>query len=215
MARRGMHAWSCVLAAALGSSGCEAKTRGAAEEDPSPAPETEPLDLAVDRVDIAHGALRVSATMRDGSADVRVTLGNECNGRDVGGGMATPSSFVWMFGEDDLAGALGCDLEVVARAKTPTGYVLRTASLAVSAEVVPPSSGERTPLPSTSRSTTDGELAFAPGSAEERWSVPLRDFARAVLSSRPLRVGSTSFDPSVCIGGIELETEQTDVTLAE
>ena len=214
MARRDVAVHSCVFFAGLLTLGCEGKTRDTLQEDQSGTPESEPLDLSIDRVDISHGGLRVTATMHGGSADVWVTLGDDCKGREVGGGMATPSSLVWTLGEDDLAGALACDLEVIARTATSSGYVLRRASVAVSAEMRPSPSQEPPPLPSLSRSDVEMEVVFAGGSAEETPSfvLPHRDFARSVLSSRPLRFGSWSFDPSVWVGGVALETEPVDIS---
>jgi hypothetical protein len=99
-----------------------------------------PLDLAIDHVDIAHGALRLRATMVGGAADVAVTLGDACERRGVGGGISTPSTLVWALRQNDLADALGCGLVVRAHVRTQTGYVTKAASLSVAPFVVASSS---------------------------------------------------------------------------
>ncbi len=156
-----------LLAATLS---CQAGA-GDSSEGELPTEQEEPLDFSVVRVEVAHGALRLSATMREGSADVSIWLGAECERRVVGGGMATPSSLVWTLGADDLARALGCDLLVVARATTPTGHVLKVASVPVMADLAPSVSEDAPSLRSMSRSTSDMQLFFESSSARERLSV--------------------------------------------
>jgi hypothetical protein len=102
------------------------------EEDATGSPEVSPLDLTVDRVELVHGAVRLSATMVDGSADVSVLLGDACDRREVGRGMATRSNLVWAFAESEIAEGLACDLVVVARVHTPAEVVVKELSLAVS-----------------------------------------------------------------------------------
>ncbi len=104
------------------------------EEDGSKetAPEEElPLEITVDSVDIVHGALRVSATMVDGAADVSVRLGGGCDHGEVGGGVSTPSTLVWSFGDNDVAEAIGCGFLVRAHVWDGTRYVMKVAELGV------------------------------------------------------------------------------------
>jgi hypothetical protein len=221
-----------LLAATLS---CQAGAGDPSEDEQSL--EEEPLDFSVDRVDIARGALRLTATMHEGSADVSISLGAGCARRAVGGGTATPSSLIWAFGADELAGALGCDLLVVARATTPTGHVFKVASVPVVAELALSVPEEALSLPGVSRSTSDMYLVFEHVRAREKLSVgdsliesssvsasvssdvqpaarfafAHRDFARAILSHRPLRLGTSSFEPSVLIGGVVVEAQPPEV----
>ena len=102
------------------------------EEDPE-----EPLDLTIDALDVVHGSLRIIATMTDGAADVSVRLGGDCEHHEVGGGISTPSTFVWAFSEDDVADALECGLEVRARARDGDTFVSKVATLDVATSTAP------------------------------------------------------------------------------
>jgi hypothetical protein len=127
------------FALATCSAGCMVAPEGDDEETAhgeavQPEPEVEePLDLTVGTLDIVHGSLRVIATMTDGAADVSVRLGGDCEAREVGGGISTPSTLVWAFGENDLADALSCGLVVRARAREGNGFVSKVATLDVAA----------------------------------------------------------------------------------
>jgi hypothetical protein len=123
-------------------------------------------------------------------------------------------------------------LVVVARGTTATGHVLKVASLAVLAQLAPSDAEDTMPLRGLSRSGSEIELTFAPAVAggrlsvgdrlvdpsptssdapsETRFAFPLRELARAILSHRPLRLGTWSFDPSVWVGGIALEVEAAE-----
>jgi hypothetical protein len=100
-----------------------------------------PLDLNVDRVDVVHGALRLSATMRDGSADVSISLWASCPPREVGGGIATPSGLVWTFAARSLS--LSVD-----------GTPLDAEALEESEELPPPSPEDWTETPPTVTATS-------------------------------------------------------------
>jgi hypothetical protein len=104
------------------------------EDDVASEPEV-PLDLTVDHVDVAHGSMRLRATMADGSPDVAVVLGEGCDGREVGRGMATRVSLVWAFDENDVADALRCQLVVRAHAWTDQGRVIETSTLELTPDV--------------------------------------------------------------------------------
>jgi hypothetical protein len=94
-----------------------------------------PLDLTLDHVDVVHGSLRLRATMADGSPDVSIVLGDGCDGREVGRGMATRVSLVWALDENDLADALRCNLVVRVHAWTDEGRVVETSALELVPEV--------------------------------------------------------------------------------
>jgi hypothetical protein len=106
-----------------------------------------PLDLTVDHVDVAHGSMRLRATMADGSPELSIVLGRRCDedevGRGaaanetVGRGMATRVSLVWAFDDNDVAEALRCDLVVRAHAWTDQGRVVETTDLAFVPDVTP------------------------------------------------------------------------------
>jgi hypothetical protein len=162
-----------------------------------------PLDLTVDQVDIAHGSLRLSATMREGSADVSVTVGKACSSTEVGRGMANRSTFVWALGEDEVALAMKCDLVVRARVREETGVVVKSASLSVSPLVASSDTDEGPQLQGTSSSENGVILAFGSGEL----SVSQVDFARSVVMRRPLAFEGASFDTSVSVAGVELEAE--------
>jgi hypothetical protein len=112
--------------------GCAAGGGDPSEEPPD---EEQPLDLTVDSLDIAHGALRVSATMVDGAADVSVRLGGDCEHREVGGGLSTLSTLVWSLGDNDVAESIRCGLVVRARVRDGARYVHKVAELAVTVDV--------------------------------------------------------------------------------
>jgi hypothetical protein len=158
---RGSLATASLIACAMG--GCVAHP---GEGDPSEeAPADQPLDLTVDSIEIVHGALRVSATMVDGSADVTVRLGGECDHREVGGGMSTLSSLVWALGDNDVAEALSCGLVVRARVRDGVLYVNKLAELAVMVDVAPQDSenGDEGPrLQTVTMSEVGVNLVFAP-----------------------------------------------------
>jgi hypothetical protein len=222
--------WCCLLATSLS---CLPRPADRSDDEPPAKTEEEPLDLTIDRVDLSHGVLRLKATMNDGSADVSILLGTACEPRELGGGLATASSLVWSLAEDDLAGALGCDILVVARASTSTGTVLKTAPVPVGVEMASSGSDEAAQPPDVQRSTSEMRLVFPSGSARDsdrlsvgdslvepsqalsdsqqtthEFAVSRHDLARAILSRRPLRLGRSSFDVSVSVGGVPLEVDQ-------
>src|SRR5580704_14695470 len=102
----------------------------------APAPD-EPLDMTVDALDVVHGALRIRATMLDGSADVSVRLAGACEHREVGGGTSTRSTFVWALGEKDVADAITCGLLVCARVQDGEHHVNKLAELGVEVGLEP------------------------------------------------------------------------------
>jgi len=125
----------------------------------------EPLDVTVDSLDVVHGALRVSATMVDGAADVSVRLGGDCEHREVGGGLSTLSTFVWAIGDNDVAEAIGCGFLVRARVRDGARHVNKVAELAVTIDVAAqdPENPEDGPqLQTVTMSETGVGVVFAP-----------------------------------------------------
>lgn len=114
--------------------GCAA---GAGADDPSAQTpdEEQALDLSVDSLDVVHGALRVSATMVDGAADVSVRLGGDCEPREVGGGLSTRSTLVWSLGDRDVAEAIGCGLMVRARIRDGARWVNKVAEIGLTVDM--------------------------------------------------------------------------------
>jgi hypothetical protein len=219
---------SLVLVAAAG---CTAPPGAAGEPEETPDEEV-PLDLAVDGVDIVHGALRLSATMVDGAADVSVSLGGNCaEHREVGGGWSTVSTLVWTFGAADVADAIGCGLAVRARVRTGARIVTKIAELAVTVGLVPWEDSNDGPsveevvassagvnvrfarVPARARLFA-GDSSLEPTPLDEegpdstqgsaRFAVPRIDFARSLLLRWPLALEGASFDPTVDVGGTAL-----------
>ncbi|MDB4934818.1 MAG: hypothetical protein JWP87_1790 [Labilithrix sp.] len=122
------------LALALATASCAAPTNNEQVAVPAPPVEIdEPLSLSVDALDIRHGSLRIEASMADGSADVSMWLGDSCEKREVGRGIATRSGFAWSLARDEVARAIECNLVVRVRAVDDEGHrVRRTAELSVS-----------------------------------------------------------------------------------
>jgi hypothetical protein len=241
MDARGSLAAACLVAGAL--CGCEAPTGSDPPLDP---PETdEALDVAVDSVDVVHGALRITATMVDGAADVSVRLGGSCDHREVGGGMATPSTLVWTLSDSDVAASMKCGLNVRARAHDGGRRVNRVADLAVGVGMDPePVEGteERPTLQSFGMSDTAIDLVFGstrssarltaggsvlqampPGDGADpeasestaHFAVAHLDFARAVLRGRPFSLDGASFDVSLSVGGTSLQVDDTPSETSE
>jgi hypothetical protein len=125
---------TALVVAAMGGCAATAGQGGPLEEAPA---EDQPLDLTVDSLDIVHGALRLSATMVDGAADVSVRLGGDCEHRDVGGGVSTLSALVWSLGDEEVAEAIGCGLSVRARVRGDARPVNKIAELDVAIGVSP------------------------------------------------------------------------------
>jgi hypothetical protein len=127
--------FGAALALCLATASCAAPSRDGQVASPAPEPEIEePLKLTVDALDVRHGSLRIEASMTDGSADVSMWLGSECDSREVGRGIATRSGFAWSLARDEIARAIECGLVVRVHAVDAEGHrVRRTADLPVSA----------------------------------------------------------------------------------
>jgi hypothetical protein len=223
---RGALAAATLLVGALG--GCATP---AGEDDASPdAPEEEqPLDLTVDSVDVVHGALRISATMVDGAADVSVRLAG-CDQTAVGGGLATPSMLVWSLADSDLAAAIHCQLLVRARVRDGARYLRKVAELGVDIGVAPEDDESAPDAPQVQTievldtgvrvgftdlrrgarlTTSDSILGAVPPESDDtepadcgRFVIPRLDFARSFLRGRPLRLDGASFVPSMSVGNV-------------
>jgi len=129
--------FGAALALCLATASCAAPTHDDQVASPVPVPELEePLTLTVDALDVRHGSLRIEASMTDGSADVSMWLGEECETREVGRGFATRSGFAWSLSRDEVARAIECSLTVRVHAVDADGHrVRRTAELPVSASL--------------------------------------------------------------------------------
>ncbi len=125
--------FGAALALCLATASCAAPSHD--DQVAAPEPELEePLTLSVDALDVRHGSLRIEASMTDGSADVSMWLGQECDSREVGRGFATRSGFAWSLSRDEIARAIECSLVVRVHAVDAAGHrVRRTAELGVSA----------------------------------------------------------------------------------
>jgi hypothetical protein len=222
-----------LIVGALG--GCATRP-GEPDLSEEPPAEDQPLDIAVDSLDIVHGALRLSATMVDGAADLSVRLGGTCEHREVGGGLSTRSTLVWSLSDHDVAEAIGCGLLVRTHVRDPTRYVNKVAELEVTVEMAadvdnaedgpqlqslmtsePGISVMFAPVTRGARLVTgDSILQAAQPESEEapaasgdtrQFLVPRIDFARSVLRKRPLHLDGSSFVTSLSVGGTSLENE--------
>jgi len=236
MPARGSFATASLIVCSLGGCAPPAAQDEAAYEAPTL---REPLDLTVDALDVVHGALRVRATMVDGAADVSVRLGGDCAHLQVGGGTSTASTFAWRLADRDLAGAIGCGLEVHARLREAGRAVDKVAALGVGVEVTsaPSDDAEGGPqLQGVENSPVGVGIGFVSARRGARlftgesileaanpnpedddptkddtalFTVPLADFARSVLGGRPLYVDGWKFMTSLTVGGASLSTEET------
>jgi hypothetical protein len=170
---------------------CASRTDEGSDSAGEPEEEV-PLDLTVDRVDIVHGVLRMSATMVEGSADVRMMRGGACERREIGGGISTRSRLIWALDERELTEALDCGLIVRARVQVERRYVTKTASLSVTADIA--------------ASVTEGSEE-----APQLPAISSSSLARSVLARRPLVLNGASIETSLSVGGTVLEVEPSDV----
>jgi hypothetical protein len=230
--RRSLATVSLVVGALAG---CAARPEVLDPSEETPA-EDQPLDIAIDALDIVHGALRLSATMVDGAADLSVRLGGDCEHREVGGGLSTRSTLVWSLSDHDVAEAIACGLVVRARVRDPTRYVNKVAELEVAVDMAADAdNAEDGPqLQGLTMSESGIGVAFAPvtrsarlitgdsilqavqpeseddelaASDARQFIVPRIDFARSVLRRRPLNLDGSSFVPSLSVGGTSIESE--------
>ncbi len=167
------------------TAGCAAGAEERVETEGVDDVEASPLEITVERVEVVHGALRVRGEMADGSADVWWSLGDACDGREVGRGFATRASFTWMLDEGELADALACGLVVRARTRSGARRRIETAVLPVAASLSARVEGGEGP-------------AGAPS---------YLDCARALLRGRPMALGEHSFDVSVAVNDVALEAD--------
>jgi hypothetical protein len=202
--------------------------------------EDQPLDMAIDALDIVHGALRLTATMVDGAADLSVRLGGSCDHREVGGGLSTPSTLVWSLGDSEVAEAIGCGLVVRARLRDGDRSVNKVAQLEVAVDMTAEADNAEdgpqlqtflmsefglqvvfAPVARGARLITgDSILEAARAESEEvepaadddtrQFVVPWIDFARSVLRRRPLQLDGSSFVTSLSVGGTSLQGERPD-----
>jgi hypothetical protein len=177
--------------------GCASPLDGEADREEPPVAD-EPLDVSVESIDVLHHALRISATMVDGGADVSVRLGGRCAHREIGGGTSTRSTFVWRLGEADLAGVIECGLLVVALVRDGGRILKKTAELEVAAELRPESD--------STEAQDDGEEEANPDVGSAATTVPI-EIAQSLLGRRPLVIGGTPFIVWLSVGGTSMGTE--------
>lgn len=177
------------------SSGCAAPT--GPEEPPPEVVRQEPMDVGVDSLDVIHGALRIVATMADGSADLSVTLGGRCEHREVGGGVSTATTLVWAFEERDVADALACGLTVHARAREDGAEVDKVADLAVAVELSP----------------SDPDAPDAARDAPPPPTFATLEVAQSVLHGLPLRSEGRSFEASLSVAGTPVQSDTEPETI--
>jgi hypothetical protein len=237
MSARGSLATIATIVCAMCGCAAQAGEDDAADEAPA-----ESLDLTVDSLDVVHGALRISATMVGGAADVSVRLGGECERRDVGGGMSTLSTLVWALPDADVADAIRCGLAVRARVREGARMVNKVAELGVNVDAISESQGADdgpqlqtaatseagialvfAPVTRSARLTTgDSILEAAPRESEDEdpaidgaasFVVPFLDFARSVLRGRPLVLEGSSFATSLSVQGVSLRSDPAPIEL--
>jgi hypothetical protein len=130
---------SAVAAICLAAASCAAPSNDEQAKTPAPPPEIEEaLKLSVDALDVRHGSLRIEGSMLDGegSADVSMWLGESCEPREVGRGIATRSGFAWSLSREEVGRAIECSLVVKVRAVDEEGQrVRRVAMLPVSVQL--------------------------------------------------------------------------------
>ncbi|HEX3769929.1 MAG TPA: hypothetical protein VHV30_03645 [Polyangiaceae bacterium] len=194
----------CLLCGCAGPVGVDAP-----DEEP-PAPD-EPLTMTVDAVDLSHGALRFFGTMDDGSADLTVQLGGDCEHREIGGGFATATGFVWSLSDTDLVDALPCNLRVRARAREGSRVVHKVADLAVALDMIAVDTDRG---PQVRAIGVDGDAVNVGVSTEggddgdlDRFAIPLGEFARTVVLGRRPRLDGAEFYAWASIGAVAMEVQ--------
>jgi hypothetical protein len=233
---------AAALALCLATASCAAPSNNEQAET-SAAPEIEeieePLALTVDALDIRHGTLRIEASMDDGSADVSMWLGESCETREVGHGIATRSGFAWSLSRDEIARAIECNLTVKVHGIDDEGqHVRRVAQLPVTVAVQPDgadlvrlrgqeSDGATTKLTfmgptSAARLHVAGTIIGAESDEIERdgklprgaflsaFVVDNADLARSMLARSHLTLLGEDFLTTVTIGSVTLDVSEPE-----
>jgi hypothetical protein len=197
----------CLLCGCAGPTGVD----GPDEEPPVP---DEALTMTVDAVDLSHGALRFFGTMDDGSADVTVQLGGDCEHREVGGGFATATGFVWSLSDADLTDAIPCNLRVRARTREGTHIVHRVADLTVALDMVAVDTDRGPQLRDIGVEGDTIHIGVASGAIEvgddanvDRFVIPLGEFARTIVLGRRPRLDGAEFYAWASIGAVAMEVQ--------
>jgi hypothetical protein len=234
---------AAALALCLATASCAAPSNQGQEDTREPAPEIEeieePLALSVDALDIRHGTLRIEASMDDGSADVSMWLGESCETREVGHGIATRSGFAWSLSRDEIARAIECSLTVKVHGVDDEGqHVRRVAQLPVSVAVQPDaiefvrlraqeSAGATTKLtfmaPSIASRLHVAGTIIGPESDDEdldgklprgaflsAFVVDNDDLARSMLARSPLTLLGETFLATVTVGSMTLDVSEPE-----
>lgn len=249
---------ACIFGLVL--AGCATPHEDDRVEGPSVEVE-EDLDLEVNRVEATRGALRMTATMREGSPDVSVQLGEGegCEEAEVGRGLATRVKIVWTFTSDEFARAMQCGLVVRARNvqdgrtrvhkkstlgvspsvwldEAPEDVTLKSSAIDQNRMSIVVESPARTARLFAGNEVVEGEEVeqeqeqeqtqgdrgrrSAPERVEplraRRFDVSLEALARAIVSTRPMRLWSRGAEPasltaSVRIGDAELGADEEPI----
>ena len=229
---------AAALALCLATASCASPSNTGQEDTRAPAPEIEeieePLALSVDALDIRHGTLRIEASMDDGSADVSMWLGEGCDAREVGHGIATRSGFAWSLSRDEIAAAIECSLTVKVHGIDDEGqHVRRVAQLPVSVAVQPDAAEFVRLRAQESEGATTKLTFFAPSVASRlhvagtiigaenddveidgkiprgvfvsAFVVDNDDLARSMLARSPLTLLGETFLATVTVGSVTLD----------
>ena len=69
--------------------------------------------MSVDKVDSVGGGVRIHGSMDGGGPLLAAWLGESCDKREVGRGVATAIGFTWTLSSEELARAIQCNLDFV------------------------------------------------------------------------------------------------------
>jgi hypothetical protein len=195
-----------------------------------------PLDLTMESVQLVRGRMRFTASMDDGSPDVSVWLGKNCEAREIGRGIATGTRVVWTLSADELGRAIECQLTLKARGfRGDEARVRKVAELPVHVSIGLVEYDDDSPPRLRSQTTEGGITRFLfvdtsaaatlrvgnfvvgrefvddvdPERRPARFLVPNDALARAVLSRRTVSMRGAIYEPSLTVRGRELEFEET------
>jgi hypothetical protein len=194
------------------------ETAGPVEE----AIEEQDLDLTVETLERSHGALRMTASMREASPDVAFTLGGSCDPDEVGRGLATRVRVVWTFTAEEMERVLECGMDVKARfVQDGPRRVHKKTTLALTPSVAiedgpdevrmqsaAATAGQmhvvfKGPMASARLFAVDAALDALPASPDDehhltsaRFEIPRASVVRAVLSGRTMQLWTPGAEPA-------------------
>jgi hypothetical protein len=225
--------FGAAVAFCLAISGCASPSND--EPEPPPPEVEEDLSLSVDALDIRHGTLRIEASMTDGSADVSMFLGPECDDKEVGHGIATRSGFAWSLSGSEIARAIECNLVVRAHAIDEDGRrVRRSAVLPVSVGLVDDNTDEVRLLRQEASGSATKMTFSAPsraarihiagsvigselddedapsGQFASAFMIDNDDLARAMVGRRHLTILGEDFLATISVGSLTLDVSEPE-----